>query len=86
MIIYKEDATLDARELLPPLPLPKIKDRINALKTGGVLKVSLNILNYPEAESDVMVWAKTLGHSVLEIERKEKEIIFFIKKGKEIRK
>jgi hypothetical protein len=33
-----------------------------------------------------MVLAKSLGHRVLEIEKRRKEIIFFIKKGEGIRK
>ncbi len=84
MIIYKEVETLDARELLPPLPLLTIKNRIDKLHTGDVVKILLNILNYPEAESDIIVWAKSLGHRVLEIEKRQEEIIFFIKKGEGI--
>ena len=86
MIIYKEDETIDARDLFPPLPLLSIKNRIDKLHTGDVVKILLNLLNYPEAESDIKVWAKSLGHRVLEIEKRQKEIIFFIKKGEGIRK
>ncbi len=86
IIIYKEDETIDARDLFPPLPLLSIKNRIDKLRANEVAKILINLLNYPEAESEVMVLAKSLGHRILEIERKEKEIIFFIKKGKRIRK
>lgn len=81
MIIYKEDATLDAKELLPPLSLLKIKNNIDSLNAGDVIKVILSAVNYPEAESDIAAWSKALGHNILEIEKSEGNIIFFIHKG-----
>lgn len=81
MIIYKEDATLDAKEILPPLSLLRIKNNIDSLNTGDVIKVLLSIVNYPEAESDIAAWSKTLGHKILEIEKRDEKIIFFIQKG-----
>lgn len=81
MIIYKEDATLDAKDLLPPLSLLKIKNSIDSLNAGDVIKALLSIANYPEAESDIAAWSKTLGHKILEIEKGKEIIIFFIQKG-----
>lgn len=81
MIIYKEDATLDAKEILPPLSLLRIKNSIDSLNAGDVIKVLLSIANYPEAESDIAAWSKALGHKILEIEKREDKIIFFIQKG-----
>lgn len=81
MIIYKEDAALDAKELLPPLSLLKIKNNIDSLNAGDVIKVLLSTVNYPEAESDIAAWSKALGHKILEIEKREGDIIFFIQKG-----
>jgi TusA-related sulfurtransferase len=80
-IIYKEDATLDAKDLLPPLSLLRIKNNIDSLNAGDVIKVLLSIVNYPEAESDIAAWSNTLGHKILEIEKRKEIIIFFIQKG-----
>lgn len=81
MIIYKEDASLDAKDILPPLSLLRIKNIIDRLNTGDVIKVLLSIANYPEAEGDIAAWSKALGHKILEIEKREDKIIFFIQKG-----
>ncbi|MEK6680191.1 MAG: sulfurtransferase TusA family protein [Nitrospirota bacterium] len=81
MIIYKEDATLDAKEILPPLSLLRIKNNIDSLNAGDVIKVLLSIVNYPEAESDIAAWSNTLGHKILEIEKRDELIIFFIQKS-----
>lgn len=69
---------LDARNLLCPLPVIRVQDKIKALATGDVLEV---VCTDPGANSDIPSWCRINGHKVLGTQVQEHEIVIRIEVG-----
>ena len=54
--------TLDAGNMLCPMPVIKTQNKINELANGDVLKVTCTD---PGALSDIPAWCRINGHSVV---------------------
>ena len=54
--------TLDAKQLLCPLPVIRTQDRVATLKIGDVLTV---YCTDPGALSDIPTWCRLHGHTML---------------------
>ncbi len=74
----KEDEFLDCTGLYCPAPIFETRKKIDALKTGGILKI---IADDPAAEEDIKHWAKVTGNELLKIEKEDEKFIFFIRKN-----
>ena len=70
--------SLDACNMLCPLPVIKAQDKIKELQPGDVLEV---ICTDPGASHDIPAWCRINGHSVLNIKELNEQIIVRIKVG-----
>jgi tRNA 2-thiouridine synthesizing protein A len=68
--------TLDARNLLCPLPVIRVQNKAKALADGDTLKV---ICTDPGALHDIPAWCRINGHSVVATEKGDKELTITIK-------
>jgi len=71
--------TLDARNLLCPLPVIRTQNRIKALADGDVLKV---ICTDPGALQDIPAWCRINGHHVVETQQGARESVITIRIAK----
>ena len=71
--------TLDARNLLCPLPVIRTQNLVKTLANGDILKV---ICTDPGALNDIPAWCRINGHSVLETQKGDKELIITIRLAK----
>ena len=71
--------TLDARNLLCPMPVIRTQNAAKTLADGDILKV---ICTDPGAMSDIPAWCRIHGHSVLDIQQGDKEQVITIKVSK----
>ena len=71
------DAELDCTGLYCPMPIAQTRQEIENIEVGQILKVEADD---PAAEEDISRWAKRTGHEILEIEKDDDIITFFIKK------
>lgn len=55
--------TLDACNMLCPMPVIKTQDRVNELSDGDLLKVTCTD---PGALSDIPAWCRINGHTVID--------------------
>ncbi len=76
----QEDQTLDARELLCPMPVVKTAKAMKELSPGQVLKI---VATDRGAITDLPAWAETTGNEVLAWHEKDSELVFLIRKGGE---
>ena len=56
--------TLDARNLLCPMPVIRVQDAMESLRPGEEIEVRCTD---PGAMSDVPAWCRVHGHEVLEV-------------------
>lgn len=71
--------TLDARNLLCPLPVIRTQNRIKELADGDVLKV---ICTDPGALQDIPAWCRINGHHVVETQQGARESVITIRIAK----
>ena len=71
--------SLDARNLLCPLPVIRLQNTAKTLADGDILKV---ICTDPGALNDIPAWCRINGHSVLETQKDDKELIITIRVSK----
>ena len=64
--------TLDAGNMLCPMPVIKTQNKINELSNGDVLTVTCTD---PGALSDIPAWCRINGHNVLNTEEKNEQVI-----------
>ena len=72
------EATLDARNLLCPLPVIRTQDRVEAMEPGECLLIKCTdhgVIN------DIPAWSRINGHEVLSIDEQEEEIVIKIRVG-----
>ncbi len=67
--------TLDARNLMCPLPVIRAQDAIKTLKVGDQLTV---ICTDPGALNDIPAWCRINGHTVVKKIHSKHEIIVII--------
>ncbi len=70
--------TLDARNLLCPLPVIRTQDHMQRLRPGDVLTVSCTD---PGAINDIPAWCRINGHEVVSIDEQAGEILITIRAG-----
>jgi tRNA 2-thiouridine synthesizing protein A len=68
---------LDARRLLCPLPVIRLQNKIKELIVGDTIEI---ICTDPGVLHDIPAWCRVHGHEVINIEKKENEIIAVVKK------
>jgi tRNA 2-thiouridine synthesizing protein A len=73
------EQTLDARNLLCPLPVIRLQNTVKTLADGDILNV---ICTDPGALNDIPAWCRINGHSVLETRKDDKELIITIRLSK----
>ncbi len=73
---HKACCTLDARQLLCPMPVIKTQDKIKELASGDTLSVTCTD---PGVLHDIPAWCRINGHQVLAQETKGREITITIR-------
>ena len=71
--------TLNARNLLCPLPVIRTQNTVKGLADGDILKV---ICTDPGALHDIPAWCRINGHSVLDTQKGDKELTITIRISK----
>ncbi|MFQ6021920.1 MAG: sulfurtransferase TusA family protein [Acidiferrobacterales bacterium] len=69
---------LDARNLLCPLPVIRVQDKVKTLTTGDVLEV---LCTDPGATHDIPAWCRIHGHKVISTHTEDRDIIIIIEVG-----
>ena len=69
---------LDARDILCPLPVIRVQDRVAALRPGDTLRV---VCTDPGALNDIPAWCRLNGHRVLEVGEAGREVSVTIEVG-----
>ena len=69
---------LDARNLLCPLPVIRVQERVKTLSTGDVLEV---LCTDPGTVNDIPAWCRINGHRVLDTRTAERDIVITIEVG-----
>ena len=72
------ETSLDARNLLCPLPVIRTQDAVGELQPGDTLRVSCTD---PGVLHDIPAWCRVHGHEVSLVDRREEEIIITIRIG-----
>jgi len=72
------DAYLDCKGYSCPGPVFMIKEKMDKISPGQVLKVDADD---PAAEEDVTRWVKRGGHDLLKVEKEGPNVTFYIRKG-----
>lgn len=70
--------TLDARNMLCPMPVIKTQNKVADLKRGDVLEI---VSTDPGALTDIPAWCRINGHTVLSTEERKEEVYVNIKVG-----
>lgn len=69
---------LDARNLLCPLPVIRLQEKVKGLGAGDVLDV---FCTDPGVTSDIPAWCRINGHRVIATRTEDREIIITIEVG-----
>jgi len=72
------DYELDARRMLCPMPVIKTQNKVKELAVGDILAV---VCTDPGALSDIPAWARINGHTVINSQEKDDEIIITVQVG-----
>lgn len=67
--------TLDARNSLCPMPVIKTQNKVAELQPGDTLKVTCTD---PGALNDIPAWCRINGHSIIETQEKDEEVIIIV--------
>jgi len=68
--------TLDARNLLCPMPVIRTQNKVNELSDNDTLIVSCTD---PGVVNDIPAWCRINGHEVIDIKEADDEIVITIK-------
>ena len=71
------DKEVDARNLNCPLPILRCKKGLSDMLGNQVLKI---MATDPGAEKDFAAFCKQTGHELLQLDKTEDELSFYIKK------
>lgn len=69
------DINLDARRLLCPMPVIRVQEKIEELKTGDRITATCTD---PGVMQDIPAWVRVHGHKILSAEKKDREYIIRI--------
>jgi len=72
--------TLDVKRLLCPMPVIRTQDKIKELSPGDRLTV---VCTDPGALNDIPAWCRINGHTVIETNETDAEVIVIIEVGHE---
>jgi len=67
--------TLDARNSLCPMPVIKTQNKVAELQAGDTLEVTCTD---PGALNDIPAWCRINGHTVIETQEKNEEVIITV--------
>ncbi len=67
--------TLDARNSLCPMPVIKTQNKVAELRPGDTLEVTCTD---PGALNDIPAWCRINGHTVIETQEKNEEVIITV--------
>jgi tRNA 2-thiouridine synthesizing protein A len=70
--------TLDARNLLCPMPVIKTQNKVAELTSGDILEVTCTD---PGALYDIPAWCRINGHKVIETRGQDEEVLVIIEVG-----
>jgi TusA-related sulfurtransferase len=70
--------TLDARNMLCPMPVIKAQNRVAELEPGDILDV---VCTDPGAMNDIPAWCRINGHEVVDAREKGDEVVVRIRVG-----
>lgn len=71
--------TLDARNLLCPMPVIRTQNKVAELSAGDILEVTCTD---PGALSDIPAWCRINGHKVIETrDQNEEEVMVILEVG-----
>lgn len=71
--------TLDAKNMLCPMPVIKTQNKVNELANGDTLEV---ISTDPGALNDIPAWCRINGHTVIDSQENQGQVIILIKINK----
>ena len=71
--------SLDAKNMLCPMPVIKTQDKINELSNGDILVVTCTD---PGALNDIPAWCRINGHTVINTDEQNELVIVQIKVNK----
>ena len=72
------EETLDARNLLCPLPVIRTQDRVETMSSGDTLRV---LCTDHGVKNDIPAWCRINGHQVISIEEEDGQIVVTVKVG-----
>ncbi len=75
------EQTLDARNLLCPLPVIRTQNQVEIMKQGDMLSVRCTdhgVIN------DIPAWCRINGHEILSIDEQEYEIVIRLRVGERL--
>jgi len=72
--------TLDVKRLLCPMPVIRTQDKIKQLNHGDQLTV---VCTDPGALNDIPAWCRINGHTVIDTQQTDEEVIIIIEVGDE---
>lgn len=72
---------LNARNLLCPLPVIRVQDKVKTLQTGDKLEVTCTD---PGVLYDIPAWCRMQGHKILETRQEEHEIVLLLEVVKNV--
>lgn len=75
----KTALTLDFKGLLCPMPVVKIAQAMKQVKVGDLVEA---VATDPGVMADIPAWARTSGNEVVELEKRERDIRFVVKRVK----
>lgn len=70
--------TLDARNLMCPMPVIRTQDKIADLKSGDTLEVTCSD---PGALNDIPAWCRINGHTVIETKEENDLVVITVEVG-----
>ncbi len=71
---------LDCRNLLCPMPVIRVQNRVQELQPGDELEA---VCTDPGVLSDIPAWARINGHEVVETRTEGREYIVLVRVGRE---
>lgn len=72
------DKVLDAKGLACPMPIVKTRKEMKEMESGQVLEI---LATDKGAKADLVAWAKSGGHELLDSQENGDVFTFWIKKG-----
>ena len=77
-MVFMSTQTVDARQLLCPLPVIRTQDALAQMKPGDSLQV---LCTDPGVIHDIPAWCRVHGHEVCAISEQDEEIVITIRVG-----